>query len=95
MRRALAAILAGTFLTLAAVGPAAAQEQDDVFRAVRSGSIMPLDQIDRMVRQRLGGAELIGQDFDPVNMVYKLRYQQSNGQIVDVWVDARTGQMRR
>jgi uncharacterized membrane protein YkoI len=83
--------LGGTLTT----GIVLAQEQDDVFRAVRSGAILPLDQIERMVRPQVGGAELIGQDFDPQSMTYRLRYQTQSGQVFDVRVDARSGQIRR
>ncbi len=81
-------------LALLLAGPAlASSDQDIVNVLVQRGEIRTLDQIKALVRPQIKG-DYIGEDFDPVTLRYQLRYMR-DGEVVNVLVDARTGQVVR
>lgn len=53
--------------------------------------ILPFSDIKRMVDRTIGG-RMIGGDYDPESFTYQLRYMRGT-EVVDVVVDARTGQI--
>lgn len=66
----------------------------DVRDMVRTGEIMPFEVIQRRVMQENPG-EYMGAQFDEDARVYRFRFLR-NGELINVDVDARTGQpMRR
>ena len=86
------------FLTLAAAAalasaPTTAQQrdQDEAYKAARSGAIRPLGEIIARVTPKVGGT-FVGSDFDSGNRTYRLKYMRE-GQVVNVDVDARTGRV--
>jgi uncharacterized membrane protein YkoI len=86
----LAAVLA---LALPQV-PAAAQgyrDQDEAYKAARSGAIRPLGEIIARVTPRVGGS-FVGSEFDAGTRTYRLKYMRE-GQVVIVDVDAKSGQV--
>ena len=81
-------------LALLAAAPAvASSDQDVVSVLVQRGEIRSLDQIKALVRPQVKG-DYVGEDFDPVTLRYQLRYMH-DGEVVNVLVDARTGQVVR
>ena len=73
--------------------PAAAQhrDQDEAYKAARSGAIRPLGEIIARVTPKVRGT-FVGSDFDAGNRTYRLKYMRE-GQVVNVDVDARTGKV--
>lgn len=88
MLRPLLAVLA---LMLVAAPAVAQREQDDAYRLAREGQIMQLGDILAAVSPRVGG-KFIGSEFDPGQMMYRLRYMDGNT-VKNVDVDARTGRI--
>jgi hypothetical protein len=88
-------IIAGVALAGALSAPAAAlRGPSDVRDMVRAGEIMPFEVIQRRVMQDNPG-EYMGAQFDEEARVYRFRFLR-DGQLINVDVDARTGQpMRR
>lgn len=86
-------ILAVAAATLLAYGPAAAQsrDQDEAYKAARSGAIRPLGEIIARVTPRVRGT-FLGSDFDAGTRTYRLKYMRE-GSVVVVDVDARSGQV--
>ncbi len=90
IRPLLLAIAAMTVLTS---GPATAQyrDQDEAYKAARSGAIRPLGEIIARVTPRVGGS-FVGSDFDAGTRTYRLKYMRE-GSVVIVDVDASTGRV--
>jgi uncharacterized membrane protein YkoI len=87
---ALAAIL------LLAVGQVGARDQDAVRRAVEAGEIRPLTEILNSVRSKLSG-EIVGVKAERENgrWFYEFRLVDSRGRLLEVYVDARSGEIER
>lgn len=78
-------------LALALGAPAVAQrrgDQDQAFRARRSGQVLSLRDIEDRVLPRMRGSTYIGPEFD--GGVYRLKFMRA-GSVIWVDVDARTG----
>jgi uncharacterized membrane protein YkoI len=87
---ALAAIL------LLTAGQAGARDQDAVRRAVEAGEIRPLTDILDGVRSKLSG-EIVGVKAERENghWFYEIRLVDSQGRLFEVYVDARSGEIKR
>lgn len=72
----------------------ARRDQDDAYRAARSGEIRPLPDIRARVHSRMSDAQPLGEEYDPASRTYRLKYLRS-GSVVWVDVDARTGAVVR
>jgi uncharacterized membrane protein YkoI len=85
---ALAAVL------LLAAGRAGARDQDAVRRAVEAGEIRPLTEILNGVRSKLPG-EIVGVKAERENgrWFYEFRLVDSRGRLLEVYVDARSGEI--
>lgn len=86
-------------LALAALLPAPAfagpgDEQGEVRRDVRAGSVRKLSDIEAKVLPTMRGMQYLGPEYDPVAMAYRLKFIR-DGRVVFVDVDARTGQVIR
>jgi uncharacterized membrane protein YkoI len=80
-------------LSLAAIAPAGAGVEDDVRILVKTGQIKPFEAIrSRVVTQTKG--DYIGAEFDMPTRTYRFRFLD-NGSVINVDVDARTGQRVR
>ncbi len=103
--KALAGIIAFS-LGLAFTSPALAQGRDgwrmpgdqlapsSPRDGVRSGRQVPLGEVVGQLRQRYGG-EMVNADQQGDPPVYYVRWKTSDGRLVDVQVDARTGEVMR
>lgn len=78
---------------LLATVPATAQhrDQDEAYKAARSGAIRPLGEIIARVTPKVRGT-FLGSDFDSGSRTYRLKYMRE-GSVVVVDVDARSGQI--
>ena len=67
-------------------------DADAAYRGRLSGSLMPLRTIENSVvpRMKSGGADYIGQEYDPDVGRYRLKFVR-NGSVIWVDVDGRTG----
>jgi len=65
-------------------------EHEAAYSAARSGSILPFPEIRHRVMPRMGGASLMGFDYDEGAAVYTLKLMRG-GSVIWVDVDARTG----
>ena len=65
-------------------------EHEAAYSAARSGNILPFPEIKHRVMPRMGGASLMGFDYDETSAVYTLKLMRS-GSVIWVDVDARTG----
>ena len=92
-RSVLALVLASGVLLLATGGPVRAGVEDQVRGMVQAGEIMPFDAIQGRVRAQMTG-DYIGADFDANTRTYRFRFLV-NGNVINVDVDARTGQRVR
>jgi uncharacterized membrane protein YkoI len=85
-----AALLLSSFVA----GPATAEqrrgEHEAAYSAARSGNILPFPEIRHRVMPRMGGASLMGFDYDESAAVYTLKLMRG-GSVIWVDVDARTG----
>lgn len=86
---ALAALLPAT-PTLAGPG----NEQGELRRDVRAGSVKKPSEIEARVLPMMRGMQYLGPEYDPVAMAYRLKFIR-DGRVVFVDVDARTGQIIR
>jgi len=86
-------LLAVAAATVLASAPATAQhrDQDEAYKAARSGAIRPLGEIIARVTPKVRGT-FVGSDFDAGNRTYRLKYMRE-GSLVVVDVDARSGQV--
>jgi uncharacterized membrane protein YkoI len=94
MRRHLAlllliALVGGTI----GAAPVAAGVENDVRDLVMSGEIMPFEAIRSRVMAQVHG-DYIGAEFDAGTRTYRFRFLV-NGSVINVDVDARTGQRVR
>jgi len=64
------------------------REQDNAYRAMQQGQILPLPQI--RARIRVPGATFIGAEFD--GRVYRLKYMRGSD-VIWIDVDAQTGRI--
>lgn len=65
-------------------------EHEAAYSAARSGNILPFSEIRHRVMPRMGGASLMGFDYDEGAAVYTLKLMRG-GSVIWVDVDARTG----
>lgn len=86
-----------TFLPLSALllatAPACAepaQEQGQVRKEMRAGTVRSLREIERRVLPTMPGAQYLGPEYDPAAMAYRLKFIR-DGRVSFVDVDARTG----
>jgi uncharacterized membrane protein YkoI len=66
------------------------REHEAAYSAARSGSILPFPEIRHRVMPRIGGASLMGFDYDQSAAVYTLKLMRG-GSVIWVDVDARSG----
>jgi uncharacterized membrane protein YkoI len=79
---------------LAPVPAAADNDQDRAREAVQSGQVRPLNQILKSVRRQYKGEVLDAQLFDfGGQWVYQVRLLTKDGQVLDIAVDGRSGQI--
>lgn len=89
-------VLALVSLPLTAV-PALAgpgNEQGQVRRDMRAGNVRSLRDIERRVLPMMPGAQYLGPEYDPVALVYRLKFIRE-GRVAFVDVDARSGEVLR
>jgi uncharacterized membrane protein YkoI len=67
-------------------------EQSEVRKDKQDGAVRSLREIELIVLPSMGGMEYLGPEYDPVAMVYRLKFIR-NGRVVFVDVDARSGQV--
>lgn len=80
-------------LALAAASPLAAGVENQVRDLVMAGEIMPFEAIRNHVVAQMHG-DYVGADFDAGTRTYRFRFLV-NGNVINVDVDARTGQRIR
>ncbi len=68
------------------------RDQQDAFRAMREGRILPLRDIENRVLPRMKGSQYIGFDFDSGSGIYTLKFLR-DGIVIWVEVDGRSGQI--
>jgi uncharacterized membrane protein YkoI len=90
IRPILLAVATAAALAAAPV-PAQQRDQDEAYKAARSGAIRPLGEIIARVTPKVRGT-FVGSDFDSGNRTYRLKYMRE-GSLVVVDVDARSGQV--
>jgi hypothetical protein len=93
VRSFLALLLAAGGLATVAALPVRAGVEDQVRGMVQAGEILPFDAIQNRVRAQMPG-DYIGADFDVTTRTYRFRFLV-NGNVINVDVDARTGQRVR
>lgn len=81
-------LLAPRAMAIPTAGPPEAQ--GEARREMRAGHVRSLRDIERQVLPMMGGAQYLGPEYDPLALVYRLKFIQ-NGRVVFVDVDARTG----
>jgi uncharacterized membrane protein YkoI len=88
--------LAAAFLAVPAVVPAGARDHDEARRAVEAGEIRPLAEVLNLVRAKLPG-EIVRVKLERENglWVYEFRGVDSKGRLFEVYVDGRTGEIKR
>ena len=88
--------LAAALLAVSAVVPVGARDHDEARRAVEAGEIRPLAEILSSVRGKLPG-EIVRVKIERENglSVYEFRVVDSKGQLFEVYVDGRTGEIKR
>ncbi|MGE3720197.1 MAG: PepSY domain-containing protein [Bauldia sp.] len=91
-----AIVLAAALLAVSAVVPAGARDHDEARRAVEAGEIRPLAEILNLVRGKLPG-EIVRVKIERENglWVYEFRVVDSKGRLFEVYVDGRTGEIKR
>jgi uncharacterized membrane protein YkoI len=72
----------------------AADEHDDVLRAIKRGELMSYAKIKRIAESKLNGV-VVGQKLRRTNRgwQYDLRIRRSNGHVLVAIVDAKTGEI--
>jgi hypothetical protein len=76
----------------ALAGPA--NEQGQVRKDMRAGNVRSLREIEQRVMPTMAGAQYLGPEYDPVALVYRLKFIRS-GRVTFVDVDARSGEVLR
>ena len=67
-------------------------EQSQIRREMRAGTVRSLREIERRVLPTMPGMEYLGPEYDPTAMVYRLKFIRA-GRVTFVDVDARSGQI--
>ena len=67
-------------------------EQGQVRREIRAGTVRSLREIEQRVLPAMGGMQYLGPEYDPAAMAYRLKFIQ-NGRVVFIDVDARAVQV--
>ena len=92
-----------TLILIAALGAAAAgpvearprdRNQDDPFKALQQGRIMPLRAIEGRIIPRMRGFDYLGPEIYLESGYYRLKFMRG-GQVVWIDIDARTGEVVR
>lgn len=82
----------------AVLGPVEARprdrNQDDPFKALQQGKIMPLRAIEGRIIPRMRGFDYLGPEIYVESGYYRLKFMRG-GQVVWIDVDARTGEIVR
>lgn len=78
---------------LAVANPVAAGVENQVRELQQAGDIMPFETIRSRVMQQVRG-DYVGVEFDAATLTYRFRFLV-DGNVINVDVDARTGQRRR
>lgn len=97
LRAAIRAIALATAVFIApAMTPAHAHDHDEARRAVEAGEARPLTEILSIVRDKLPG-EIVRVNLERRHglWAYELRVVDSKGQLFEVHVDARSGEIGR
>jgi uncharacterized membrane protein YkoI len=83
-------------MVLAPAGNAGAQKQEEVRRAVERGEIRSLADTLGAIREKLPG-QVVGVEIEHENggWRYEFRVVDSKGRVFEVYVDARTSEIRR
>jgi hypothetical protein len=89
-----AACLAALALPAAPALAGPGNEQGELRRDVRAGSVKKPSEIEARVLPMMRGMQYLGPEYDPVAMAYRLKFIR-DGRVVFVDVDARTGQIIR
>ena len=90
MRNLFAALaLAGT-LSAPAFADRRPPEQDMLRNGVRSGAILPYQEMRARAQSSVGGGQMIGSEFDPGTGHYRFKFQRG-GSVIWVDMDGRTG----
>ena len=87
------ALVLGATLSLAVGASAMSGVENQVRDLVQAGEILPFDAIQKNVRAQMQG-DYIGADFDAGTRTYRFRFLV-NGNVINVDVDARTGERVR
>jgi uncharacterized membrane protein YkoI len=89
-------LLAIAPLIVPAVALASARDHDEARHAVEAGEIRPLTEILNMVRGQLPG-EIVRVKIEREKglWIYEFRVVNRGGQLLEVYVDARTGEIKR
>lgn len=91
-----AAVLATAILAVPVFAPAHPRDHDEARRAVEAGEARPLTEILAIVSGKLPGEIVrVNMERQHALWVYEFRVVDSKGQLFDVHVDARTGEIRR
>jgi hypothetical protein len=94
MRKILPLLAIALALPAAPVFAGPGDEQGEVRRDVRAGSVRKLSEIEGKVLPTMRGMQYLGPEYDPVAMAYRLKFIR-DGRVVFVDVDARTGEVIR
>jgi hypothetical protein len=69
-------------------------EQGQVRKDIKAGNVRSLREIEKRVLPTMPGMQYLGPEYDPAAMAYRLKFI-SNGRVVFVDVDARSGTIIR
>lgn len=94
MRMILVLALVSLPLTSAPALAGPGNEQGQVRRDMRAGNVRSLRDIERRVLPMMPGAQYLGPEYDPVALVYRLKFIRE-GRVAFVDVDARSGEVLR
>ena len=83
-----------TALPVEALAEPRRNEQGEVRKDMREGSVRSLREIERQVLPTMSGMQYLGPEYDPAAMAYRLKFIR-DGRVVFVDVDARSGQVLR
>jgi len=65
-------------------------EQDAIRNGVRSGNILPYQEMRARAQDRAGGGQMIGSEFDAGTGRYRFKFQRGNS-VIWLDMDGRTG----
>ena len=94
MRLLFALALLALPLTAAPAFAGPGNEQGQVRRDMRAGNVRSLREIEQRVLPMMSGAQYLGPEYDPVALVYRLKFIRS-GRVTFVDIDARSGEVLR